>query len=79
MSWDHSAGVGKERFAVQERHPHDATCVKEEWDDFLEIYVHLVKNICMFTRSIGDAYMKNKEAVRERPVVSNHQQKRATE
>lgn len=62
MTWDHSAGVGKERHAVQEAHPHDATCVKEEWDEFLEIYVHLVKNICMFTRSIGDAYMKNKEA-----------------
>ena len=44
---------------MKEEHPHDAMCVKEEWDEFLEIYVYLVKNICMFTRSIGDAYMKN--------------------
>ena len=42
-----SAGVGKERHATVQAHPHDATCVKEEWDEFLEIYVHLVKNICM--------------------------------
>eukprot|EP01046_Picozoa_sp_COSAG06_P024486 COSAG06_NODE_1996_length_7886_cov_6.036985_10_plen_90_part_00 len=59
---------------MKEEHPHDATCVKEEWDEFLvratqanylwahvrcvritnsrcmcpqEIYVYLVKNICM--------------------------------
>lgn len=61
MTMDHSAGTGVERHRVKEEHPHDATCVKEEWDEFLEIYVYLVKNICMFTRSIGDAYMKNKE------------------
>ena len=53
--------MGKERHRVKQEHPHDATCVQEEWDDFLEIYVHLVKNVCMFTRSIGDAYMKKKE------------------
>lgn len=35
-----------------EEHPHDATCVKEEWDEFLEIYVHLVKNICMYAPSL---------------------------
>jgi len=61
LTTDHSASEGKERHRVLEEHPHDATCVKEEWDEFLEIYVHLVKNICMFTRSIGDAYMKKKE------------------
>jgi len=62
LTTDHSAGTGKERHRVKEEHPHDSTCVKEEWDEFLQIYVFLVKNICMFTRSIGDAYMKSKEA-----------------
>jgi len=62
LTTDHSAGVGKERHMTLENHKHDALCVHEEWDEFLEIYVHLVKNICMFTRSIGDAYMKNTEA-----------------
>lgn len=61
LTTDHSASTGKERHRVQEEHPHDAACVKEEWDEFLEIYVHLVKNICMFTRSLGDAYMKKQE------------------
>ena len=32
---------------MKEEHPHDSTCVKEEWDEFLQIYVFLVKNICM--------------------------------
>lgn len=58
LTSDHSASMGKERHRVIEEHANDSQCIKEEWDEFLEIYVHLVKNICMFTRSIGDAYMK---------------------
>ena len=82
MSTDHSAGTFVERHRVKEEHSHDPNVVREEWDEFLEVYVYLVKcaparhllpvcvplamtsaltrrNICMFTRSIGDAYMKH--------------------
>ena len=43
MSTDHSAGTFVERHRVKEEHSHDPNVVREEWDEFLEVYVYLVK------------------------------------
>ena len=43
LTVDHSAGTGAERHRVKEEHPHDAAVVSEVWDEFLEVYVYLVK------------------------------------
>mmetsp|Transcript_20937 Transcript_20937/g.54072 ORF Transcript_20937/g.54072 Transcript_20937/m.54072 type:complete len:424 (+) Transcript_20937:19-1290(+) len=58
LSTDHSAGTGSERHRARMLHPRDENIVVEDWDEYLDIYVYLVKNCCMFTRSVGDAYMK---------------------
>lgn len=58
LTEDHSAGRDKERQRERALFPDDPTVITEDWDEFLLSYTWLVKNICMFTRSIGDAYMK---------------------
>ena len=59
MSSDHTAADVAERTRVQDAHPKDPTCVvqmSEDDDDWR------VKQICAFTRSIGDCQMKDKTA-----------------
>ena len=59
MSKDHTAADDDERKRVEDDHPKDPTCVvqmSEDDDDWR------VKQICAFTRSIGDCQMKDKAA-----------------
>lgn len=59
MSKDHTAADDDERKRVEDTHPKDPTCVvqmSEDDDDWR------VKQICAFTRSIGDCQMKDKAA-----------------
>lgn len=59
MSEDHTAADDDERKRVEDAHPKDPTCVvqmSEDDDDWR------VKQICAFTRSIGDCQMKDKTA-----------------
>lgn len=59
MSKDHTAADDDERKRVEDAHPKDPTCVvqmSEDDDDWR------VKQICAFTRSIGDCQMKDKAA-----------------
>ena len=60
MSSDHSATIDAEKFRLREEHPNDTEIVQEVYDEWKEDYDCVVKGVTRFTRSIGDAHMKDK-------------------
>jgi len=59
MSRDHSATTDSERLRVRTEHPSDPTVIKEQWDEIVQEYAWFLKNRARFTRSLGDACMKD--------------------
>lgn len=59
MSKDHSATTDSERLRVRTEHPSDPTVIKEQWDEIVQEYAWFLKNRARFTRSLGDACMKD--------------------
>eukprot|EP00658_Telonema_sp_P-2_P064186 TRINITY_DN5307_c0_g2_i7.p1 TRINITY_DN5307_c0_g2~~TRINITY_DN5307_c0_g2_i7.p1 ORF type:complete len:246 (-),score=51.38 TRINITY_DN5307_c0_g2_i7:200-937(-) len=59
MSKDHSAATDSERLRVRTEHPSDPTVIKEQWDEIVQEYAWFLKNRARFTRSLGDACMKD--------------------
>jgi len=62
MSKDHSATTDSERLRVRTEHPSDPTVIKEQWDEIVQEYAWFLKNRARFTRSLGDACMKDVES-----------------
>ena len=60
MSSDHSATEDAEKFRLRAEHPTDPDIIIEQFDEWKEDYDCVVKGVTRFTRSIGDAHMKDK-------------------
>eukprot|EP00658_Telonema_sp_P-2_P027890 TRINITY_DN21477_c0_g1_i2.p1 TRINITY_DN21477_c0_g1~~TRINITY_DN21477_c0_g1_i2.p1 ORF type:complete len:393 (-),score=67.93 TRINITY_DN21477_c0_g1_i2:191-1369(-) len=58
MSRDHAASAGLERLRIRIEHPDDQV-ITEQWDEVVNEYAWFVKNRARFTRSVGDACMKD--------------------
>ena len=60
MSTDHSATIDSEKFRLRSEHPMDSDIIVEQYDEWKEDYDCVVKGVTRFSRSIGDAHMKDK-------------------
>jgi serine/threonine protein phosphatase PrpC len=60
MSTDHSATTDSEKYRLRNEHPMDSDIIVEQYDEWKEDYDCVVKSVTRFTRSIGDAHMKDK-------------------
>lgn len=60
MSTDHSATTDSEKYRLRNEHPLDSDIIVEQYDEWKEDYDCVVKSVTRFTRSIGDAHMKDK-------------------
>jgi serine/threonine protein phosphatase PrpC len=60
MSTDHSATTDAEKYRLRNENPMDADIIVEQFDEWKEDYDCVVKSVTRFTRSIGDAHMKDK-------------------